>query len=398
MTPQDDAHLALVNGASGKALTADGPRIRQTWPDNTAPAQRWRLRRTAESRHTVVVENTASGLVLSVAGAAGHNGAEVVLEERRENGQHQLWRLVPLRSGCHALANLASGKYLDLWDADSGHEPRLAQFDFWHGPQQRWCLRPVAHRRNSRAVVTLVRDEPDFFPIWLDYYSRFFAPQDIHVLEHQPAPGLPPDDRFTRIPIHHDEFSSDWHRDIVQQHQHDLVDRYDVVLSTDVDEIVTPDPRYGDLSRYIDQFDQDFVNCTGWEVLHQHDSEAPFDAGRGVLEQRSTWFSNPLYSKPLLARIPMTWLGGFHERADQATNPDPNLYLIHLHRMDYQLCLRRHQLRTTHRTAQDDIDNHRGYQNRIVEPDEFHRWFYRDRVCGEPIHPEPIPEHWRGTV
>lgn len=91
----------------------------------------------------------------------------------------------------------------------------------------------------------------------------------------------------------------------------------------------------------------------------------------------------------------MTWLGGFHERADHATNHDPNLYLIHLHRMDYDICHRRHRLRTTHKWAQDDIDNYRGYQNRIVEPEQFHHWFYNDRVNGDRIYPEPIPGHWR---
>ncbi|MFJ6677177.1 RICIN domain-containing protein [Actinosynnema sp. NPDC091369] len=393
-----DAPLTVVNTASGKALVADGRRVRQGWPDPDDPAQHWRLTPVPAARHTVVVRNAATGALLSVAGAAGHNGAEVVLEDASAGQRHQHWRLVPLRSGEHALANLASGRYLDLWNADTGHEPRLAQHDFWHGPQQRWSLRPVARPRGTRAVLTLIRDEPDFFPRWLDYYSRFFAPEDIHVLHHQPPPDLEPDDRFVRTPVHHEEFSSDWHRDVVQRHQHDLVDRYDVVLSTDVDEIVAPDPRFCDLGAYLDRFDRDFVNCTGYEVLHLHDREPPLDPARGVLAQRSTWFANPLYSKPLLATVPMTWRGGFHERADHATDHDPNLYLIHLHRMDYDTCHRRHRARATHKTAQDDIDHRRGYQNRIVEPSEFREWFYRDRVNGEPIHPEPVPEHWHAVV
>ncbi|MEU4805115.1 RICIN domain-containing protein [Actinosynnema sp. NPDC023587] len=398
MTPPHDTPLRLVNTASGKDLTADGRHVRQHWPGVDDPAQHWRLTPVPAARHTVVVHNVATGTVLSVVGGADHNGAAVVLDDPRAAQRHQQWRLVPLRSGEHALANVGSGKYLDLWDADTGHEPRLAQHDFWHGPQQRWSLRPAPHRAHTRAVLTLIRDEPDFFPRWLDYYSKFFAPQDIHVLHHQPPPDLEPDDRFVRTAIHHDEFSSDWHRDVVQQHQHDLVDRYDVVLSTDVDEIVAPDPRSGHLGDYIDRFDQDFVNCTGYEVLHLHDREPPLDPVRGVLAQRSTWFSNPLYSKPLLARVPMTWLGGFHERTDQATNHDPHLYLIHLHRMDYDTCHRRHRTRTTHRTAQDDLDNYRGYQNRIVDPEQFRHWFYNDRVNGDPIHPEPVPEHWRTLV
>ena len=29
--------------------------------------------------------------------------------------------------------------------------------------------------RQRSALLTIVRDEPVFFPIWLGYYSRFFA-------------------------------------------------------------------------------------------------------------------------------------------------------------------------------------------------------------------------------
>ena len=33
-------------------------------------------------------------------------------------------------------------------------------------------------RSRSRALVTMVNNEPVFLPIWLGYYSRFFRPED----------------------------------------------------------------------------------------------------------------------------------------------------------------------------------------------------------------------------
>ncbi|HKS48356.1 MAG TPA: hypothetical protein VJT49_25245 [Amycolatopsis sp.] len=170
------------------------------------------------------------------------------------------------------------------------------------------------------------------------------------------------------------------------------------MLCTDVDEIVAPDPRGGDPGDYIDRFTGDYVTCTGYEILHQRDTEPPLDLARPVLDQRSTWFPNPLYSKPLPARVPMAWRGGFHERVDGQRRSEPSLYLIHLHRGDYEICLNRHRTRLIHRWAQDDIDNHRGYQNRIVEPEKFHHWLYRDRCNGDPVHPEPVPDHWRSLL
>ena len=36
-----------------------------------------------------------------------------------------------------------------------------------------------------RAVQTMVQNEAVFLPIWLRYYSRFFAPDDIYVFDHE---------------------------------------------------------------------------------------------------------------------------------------------------------------------------------------------------------------------
>ncbi len=81
---------------------------------------------------------------------------------------------------------------------------------------------------------------------------------------------------------------------------------------TDVDEIAAPDPRHCNLGEYIGQFSQDFATCRECEFLDMRESEPPFDHAKPVLTQNSTWF-NPAHSKPLLARLPLVWDGGFHE-------------------------------------------------------------------------------------
>jgi hypothetical protein len=99
----------------------------------------------------------------------------------------------------------------------------------------------------------------------------------------------------------------------------------------------------------------------------------------------------------LLARVPMLWHGGFHQRVDERANNDPNLYLIHLHRMDYDICLARHQDRTRFPLAQIDRDQGWGYQNRIIDPAEFSSWFFHDNGP-LPLRPERIPAWWRDVV
>ena len=252
---------------------------------------------------------------------------------------------------------------------------------------------------SGAAVVTMVRDESVFFPIWLGYYSRFFAAEDIYVLDHGTRDGSTGGAGFVRVPVHNAAVDWAWHRDMVQAQQHTLLRRYDTVLVTDVDEIVAPDPRAGDLASYVAGFDRDFVTCRGYEVIHLRDHEAGFDPDRPVLDQRSWWFFNPAYCKPLLAREPMHWHGGMHHRTDGRTAEDGTLHLLHLHRMDYELCLARHVQRVSVPWNPRDRDNGWGYQNRIVEPAAFARWFYEDSGCGGyPVAPKAIPERWRGVV
>ena len=254
-----------------------------------------------------------------------------------------------------------------------------------------------AGARKSRAVLTMVRDESVFFPIWLDYYSRFFAAEDIHVLDHETTDGSTDGTGFVRTPVSHDSIDHVWMVEQIRDYQHTLLERYDVVLVVDVDEIIAPNPEMGTLGQYIDRFDEEFVNCIGYELLHMHLSEPPLDLGRPILAQRSRWFANDGYDKPVLSRTPLEWVPGFHGRSDGSFNPDPDLRLIHLHRMDYEICRQRHMLRDQRQWAAQDLELRWATHNRLTGGEEFDRWFYEDTSTeGVEMVIEKIPTEWKG--
>ena len=179
--------------------------------------------------------------------------------------------------------------------------------------------------------------------------------------------------------------------------QHDLLDRYDIVLVRDIDELVVPHPRTGTLGEYLDRFDEDWVNCLGYELLHMRDSEGPFNLSRPILEQRGYWFFNGAYDKAALATHPMDWRPGFHGRSDFHFNLEPDLRLIHLHRMDFDLCLARHRIRSQRLWA--DRDTNRAGRSTTGSPTtrRSERWFYEDSGFENfEIKPERIPHSWRG--
>ena len=94
----------------------------------------------------------------------------------------------------------------------------------------------------------------------------------------------------------------------------------------------------------------------------------------------------------------MSWHGGLHATTDGGVREDPSLYLIHLHRMDYELCLARHQQRTALPWNQRDLDEGWGYQNWITDPEAFAWWFYNDSSSGISVDVETIPDYWKSLI
>jgi hypothetical protein len=152
--------------------------------------------------------------------------------------------------------------------------------------RERRAARPAPRVRPRRAVITMVHDEPVFLPLWLRYYARWFAPEDIFVLDNETTDGSTDGPGFVRIPVVRDAVDHEWMVRTIQGLQHELLDRYDVVLVTDVDEIVAPVPECGTLGEYLDAFDEEWVNCLGYEIIHMRDREPPLDLGRPILDQR----------------------------------------------------------------------------------------------------------------
>ncbi len=275
--------------------------------------------------------------------------------------------------------------------------------EFWpaiRADRKRRMASPNPDRR--RAVVTMVHNEPVFLPIWLRYYSRFFAPEDIYVLDNDTTDGSTDGGGFVRIPVSHDRVDHTWMVRTIEAKQRELLERYDVVLVTDVDEIVTPTPEWGTLSEYIDRFDEDYVRCVGYEILHLIDREPPYDPARPILDQRGYWFANSAYDKPALTSVPVRWEPGFHKLEGEprldGSRWDPDLRLVHLHRMDFEICRGRHGVRRERAWNRVDLDEGWAAYNRTTEEGEFERWFYEDSGFeseGVRIVLEPIPESWR---
>jgi hypothetical protein len=247
--------------------------------------------------------------------------------------------------------------------------------------------------KRNRAAFTIVQNEPFFLPKWLDYYGRHFAFADLYVLDHDTTDGSSrlaarawPQVVF--FPVHRAEsFNHEWLCQTVQAFQVMLLQSYENVLFTEADEFVVADPRrYSGLGQYIERLTVPVVKCVGINVF-QTPVEKQLDFGMAWLQQRSQCYQAAQYSKPLLSKVPLRWVVGFHSLADGTLSPpqDPNLLLFHCHRIDYEACHQRHRSTASRNWSRRDLAIDSGRQNRIVEPAEFRQWYYGDRDLGEAL-------------
>lgn len=119
----------------------------------------------------------------------------------------------------------------------------------------------------------------------------------------------------------------------------ELLERYDGILHTDVDELLVPDPhRFADLPAWAAATKQDVVTAVGLNVM-QTAEEAPIDPFRPITAQRRYVAFSSALCKPAFARRPVQWSPGFHS-AD-APVAFENLFLFHLRYCDRAQALAR---------------------------------------------------------
>ncbi len=192
----------------------------------------------------------------------------------------------------------------------------------------------------SLACVTMVYNEAVFLPIWLRHYAGQVGASHCYVIDHGSDDGSTDGlvgvnvIRLPRSP--HDDARR---ARLVSHFCAGLLEYYDRVLHSDVDEIVVADPTdYPTLADYAGVCPHDVVSAVGLNLL-QLAEEAAFDPARPVLSQRSGVAFSSALCKPVLTSREVTWSPGFH-CADAEPKFD-RLFLFHLRYFDRATALAR---------------------------------------------------------
>ena len=194
--------------------------------------------------------------------------------------------------------------------------------------------------KSPLAIVTMVFNEPEFLPVWAAHYRAAVGAEHCYVIDHGSDDGsVNASGPFHVAQLKRSPLDENWRADLVSRLCAELLDRYDAVAYSDVDELLVADPR-----RFKSLIDlsaapaADVLTAFGTNMLEVA-GEAPIDLTRPVTEQRH--WTRPFSSlcKPALIRRPVNWNPGFHT-AD-APSQFGGLYLFHIAYVDNAITAKR---------------------------------------------------------
>lgn len=193
----------------------------------------------------------------------------------------------------------------------------------------------AAPSRAPRALaMTMVRDEADMLPRWIDYYGRELGLQNLVVLDDNSVDGSTDDLPCTLYRLPPEPWKRRWAKTrarLVNGMADGLLACYDVVIFTDTDEFLVPDPdKYSGLLDYLaDRSDRPVIAPLALEVMHNARVEPALDPTRPVLQQRRFVKFSPGMCKPLLKRTSDAWQPAFHA-IHAPFEIDRDLWMLHL--------------------------------------------------------------------
>lgn len=238
------------------------------------------------------------------------------------------------------------------------------------------------------AVVTFVYNESVNLPIWVRYYGRFFGDRNLFVIDHSSSDGSTENlGLVNKLWLDRKELDEHKRCVFISSFVKGLLEYFDTVIYTDCDEILVPDLRiYGDLKEYLERNDFEYTAPVGLNLHHIVGLEPPLNLSFPVLSQRRFARFSAAMCKPLITRVPLIWATGFHA-SDRPIRIDPNLFLLHLKSMDYDIGLQRQKLTREMSWAASSISAGHGAHARY-DDDRYVREFFLDpqNLVQNPTH------------
>lgn len=192
------------------------------------------------------------------------------------------------------------------------------------------------------AIITMVYNESLNLPMWVNHYSNQCPGSELYVIDHgsdisvrESQGGV----NVLRIP--RSDFDERRRAELVSRLHNTLLLEFDWVFYTDCDELIVS-ATHGTISEALAEEDNSVksIVAVGMNLWHRIDEEKEFDRSRSISEQRQYATFEKFMCKPFTARVPISWIPGFH-----TSNLPPcfgsGYYQIHTKYIDHHEALER---------------------------------------------------------
>ena len=190
------------------------------------------------------------------------------------------------------------------------------------------------------AALTMAHNEPFFAPIWCRHYARQVGGSEhCYLLDHGTTDGSTTGLPVNVLPRPRTVRDEEARVGTVTEAVAELLERYDAVVHSDIDELLVADPRrFPTLADYAAAA-PGVTTAFGLELQHLPGDEPALDPGRPLGQQRRWVRFAAAMCKPALVKHPVQWSPGFHSSG--APLVLDALYLVHLRYVDLGAALRR---------------------------------------------------------
>ena len=187
------------------------------------------------------------------------------------------------------------------------------------------------------AAITMVRNDDFFLHKWVDYYGAQLGRENLYVYfdgEDQEIPSFCEGTCTEKLPkIGADVVSNDKGRVAVMSRRAAqlMASGYDLVIGTDCDEYIVPDPKLGQtLAEYLSACEiRDSLSPLGLDFGQKMGQEGTLTLDRPFLEQRHFAQLGTRYTKASILARPLEWGSGFHRVRGHNFHIAKDLYLMH---------------------------------------------------------------------